>query len=53
MAISAARSAVAALKFLYADTLGCPGRVTGLRSRKRPRKLPRHVTEEKVERPSA
>ena len=41
---------VAALKFLYADTLGCPERVTGLRARKRPRKLPRHMTEEEVER---
>lgn len=41
---------VAALKFLYADTLGCPERVTGLRARKRPRKMPRHMTEEEVER---
>ena len=41
---------VAALKFLYVDTLGCPERVTGLRARKKQRKLPRHMTEEEVER---
>ena len=41
---------VAALKFLYADTLGCPERVSGLRTRRKPRKLPRHMTEEEVER---
>ena len=41
---------VAALKFLYIDTLGCPERVAGLRARKKPRKLPRHMTEEEVER---
>ena len=41
---------VAALKFFYADTLGCPGRVAGLRARKKPRKLPRHMAEEEVER---
>ena len=41
---------VAALKFLYVDTLGCPDRVAGLRARRQPRKLPRHMTEEEVER---
>ena len=41
---------VAALKFLYVDTLGCPERVTGLRARKKPRQLPRYMTEEEVER---
>ncbi len=41
---------VAALKFLYVDTLGCPERVTGLRARKKQRKLPRYMTEEEVER---
>ena len=41
---------VAALKFLYVDTLGCPERVAGLRARKKPRKLPRHMAEEEVER---
>ena len=41
---------VAALKFLYVDTLGCAERVTGLRARKKPRKLPRYMTEEEVER---
>ncbi len=40
---------VAALKFFYAETLGCPERVAGLRARKKPRKLPRHM-EEEVER---
>ena len=34
---------VAALKFLYVDTLGCPELVTGLRARKKPCKLPRHM----------
>ena len=41
---------VAALKFLYVDTLGCPERVVGLRARKKPRQLPRYMTEEEVER---
>ena len=41
---------VAALKFFYAETLGCPERVAGLRARKKPRKLPRHMEEEEVER---
>lgn len=41
---------VAALKFFYAETLGCPERVAGLRARKQPRKLPRHMAEEEVER---
>ena len=41
---------VAALKFFYGETLGCPARVAGLRARKKPRKLPRHMTEEEVER---
>ena len=41
---------VAALKFFYCDTLGCPERVAGLRARKKPRKLPRYMTEEEVER---
>ena len=41
---------LAALKFLYIDTLGCPERVAGLRARKKPRKLPRYMTEEEVER---
>ena len=41
---------VAALKFLYVDTLGCPELVTGLRARKKQRKLPRHMAEEEVER---
>ena len=41
---------VAALKFFYRDTLGCPERVAGLRARKKPRKLPRYMTEEEVER---
>ena len=41
---------VAALKFLYVDTLGCAERVTGLHARKKPRKLPRYMTEEEVER---
>ena len=41
---------VSALKFLYVDTLGCPERVTGLRVRRKPRKLPRYMTEEEVER---
>ena len=39
---------VAALKFFYVDTLGCPERVTGLRARKKPRQLPRYMTEEEV-----
>jgi len=41
---------VAALKFFYAETLGCPERVAGLRARKKPRKLPRHMAVEEVER---
>lgn len=41
---------IAALKFLYVDTLGCPERVVGLRGRRQARKLPRHMTEEEVER---
>lgn len=41
---------VAALKFFYAETLGCPERVAGLRARKQPRKLPRHMAAEEVER---
>ena len=41
---------VAALKFFYCDTLRCPERVAGLRARKKPRKLPRYMTEEEVER---
>ena len=41
---------VAALKFFYAETLGCPERVAGLRVRMKPRKLPRHMAEEEVER---
>ena len=41
---------IAALKFFYTDTLGCPERVAGLRARKKPRKLPRHMAVEEVER---
>ena len=41
---------VAALKFFYAETLGCPGCVAGLRARKKPRKLPRYMADEEVER---
>lgn len=41
---------IAALKFFYTETLGCPERVAGLRSRKKPRKLPRHMAVEEVER---
>ena len=39
----------AALNFLYIDTLGWPGHVAGLRSRKKPGKLPRYMEEKEVE----
>ena len=41
---------LSALRFLYVETLGCPERVAGLRNRKRPHMLPRHMTEQEVER---
>ena len=42
---------LSALRFLYVETLGCPERVAGLRNRKRLHMLPRHMTEQEVERP--
>ena len=39
-----------ALRFFFRDTLGRPDLVAGLRNRKIPRKLPRHLEEEEVER---
>ncbi len=39
----------AALNFLYIDTLGWPDHVAGLRSRKKPGKLPRYMSEQEVE----
>ena len=41
---------LSALRFLYVETLGCPDRVAGLRNRKKPHMLPRHMTEQEVER---
>ena len=43
-------STLSALRFLYVDTLGCPDRVAGVRNRKLPARLPRHMTEQEVER---
>ena len=37
---SSTNSTLAAFRFLYVETLGCPERVAGLRNRKKPRALP-------------
>ncbi len=47
---SSTNSTLAAFRFLYVETLGCAERVAGLRNRKKPRALPRHMTAEEVER---
>ena len=47
---SSTNSTLAAFRFLYIETLGCPERVAGLRNRKKPRALPRHMAAEEVER---
>ena len=46
---SSTNATLSALRFLYIDTLGCPDRVAGLRNRKKPYTLPRHMTEQEVE----
>ena len=38
---SSTNSTLAAFRFLYVETLGCPERVAGLRNRKKPQLLPR------------
>ena len=40
---SSTNSTLAAFRFLYVETLGCPERVAGLRNRKKPQALPRHI----------
>ena len=47
---SSTNSTLAAFRFFYVETLGCPERVAGLRNRKKPQALPRHMTEQEVER---
>ena len=47
---SSTNSTLAAFRFLYVETLGCPVRVAGLRNRKKPQALPRHMTASEVER---
>ena len=47
---SSTNATLSALRFLYVDTLGCPDRMAGLRNRKKPHTLPRHMTEQEVER---
>ena len=47
---SSINSTLAAFRFLYVETLGCPERMAGLRNRKKPRALPRHMAAEEVER---
>ena len=47
---SSTNATLSALRFLYVDTLGCPDRLAGLRNRKKPHTLPRHMTEQEVER---
>ena len=47
---SSTNATLSALRFLYIDTLGCPDRVTGVRNRKLPARLPRSMTEQEVER---
>ena len=39
---SSTNSTLAAFRFLYVETLGCPERVAGLRNRKKAQALPRH-----------
>ena len=46
---SSTNSTLAAFRFFYVETLGCPKRVAGLRNRKKPQALPRHMTEQEVE----
>ena len=46
---SSTNSTLAAFRFLYVETLGCPERVAGLRNRKLPSRLPRSMTEQEVE----
>ena len=45
---SSTNSTLAAFRFFYVETLGCPERVAGLRNRKKPQALPRHMTEQEV-----
>ena len=47
---SSTNSTLVAFRFLYFETLGCPERVAGLRNRKKPQALPRHMTATEVER---
>ncbi len=47
---SSTNSTLAAFRFFYVETLGCPKRVAGLRNRKKPQALPRYMTEQEVER---
>ena len=47
---SSTNSTLAAFRFFYVETLGCPERVAGLRNRKKPQALPRYMTEQEVER---
>ena len=47
---STTNATLSALRFLYVDTLGCRDRMAGMRNRKLPARLPRHMTEQEVER---
>ena len=47
---SLTNSTLSAFRFFYIETLGCPERVAGLRNRKKPLALPRHMTVMEVER---
>ena len=50
LAPASTNAALSALRFFYCEVIDRPDVVRGLRNRKRPRRLPRHMTEVEVER---